>query len=62
MTMAGNSVTVTVGTLISGTLNTGVTTATADIDWDSSNAATDVAGNTATGNTVNESGTDDRDF
>ena len=61
MTMSGNGVTVTVGSTISGTLNTGVTTSTA-LNWWSSTAATDIAGNTATGNTVNESGTADTDF
>ncbi len=61
MTMSGNSVTVTVGSLISGTINTGVTTGTAH-HWNSSNAATDVAGNTATGNTATEAGAADRDF
>ena len=61
MTMTGSTVTVTAGSTISGTLLTGVTTSTA-LNWNSSNAATDVAGNTATGNTANESGTTDRDF
>ncbi len=61
MAMSGNSVTVTVGTTISGTLNTGVTTS-AQLNWWSSNAATDLAGNTATGNTANETGATDRDF
>ena len=48
MTMSGNSIMVTVGTTISGTLNTGVTT-TAHLKWTSIDRATDVAGNTATG-------------
>ena len=61
MVLSGNNVTVTVGTWISGTFNSGVTTSTG-MNWNSSNAAADVAGNTATGNTANESGTADRDF
>ncbi|HYH89507.1 MAG TPA: Ig-like domain-containing protein [Solirubrobacteraceae bacterium] len=61
MTMTGNNITVTVGSWISGAVNTGVTTSTG-LNWYSSNAATDLAGNTATGNTANESGAADRDF
>jgi hypothetical protein len=60
MTMSGNSVTVTVGSVISGTTSTGVTTL-ADLQWYSSTAATDVAGNGGTGNIVTEAG-NDRDF
>ncbi|HEU4840877.1 MAG TPA: Ig-like domain-containing protein, partial [Ilumatobacteraceae bacterium] len=61
MTMSGNSVTVTVGSLISGT-STGGVTGNATMQWNSSNATTDSLGNTGTGNTVNESGGGDRDF
>ncbi len=61
MVMSGNTVTVTVGTWISGTFNSGVTTS-AQLNWWSSTGATDLAGNTATGNTANESGANDRDF
>jgi chitinase len=61
MVMSGNTIVVTVGTLISGTPATGVTTA-ASMRWTSSNAATDAVGNPATGNTVTETGGADRDF
>ena len=62
MMMAGNSVTVTVGSLISGsTPSSGVNTAV-HMNWYSSTAVTDVAGNAATGNQDQESGTVDRDF
>ncbi|MDP9136015.1 MAG: Ig-like domain-containing protein, partial [Actinomycetota bacterium] len=61
MVMSGNTITVTIGTLISGTTLTGVTTSTST-SWDSSTAATDVVGNNATGNTVTETGAADRDF
>ncbi len=61
MVMSGNGVTVTVGSTISGTLNTGVTTST-QLNWNSSTGATDVVGNNASGNTANESGANDRDF
>ena len=58
MTMAGNSVTVTIGTQIgSGGLNT-VTTGNPDLEWDSANETTDVAGNAASGNIVTETGND----
>ena len=61
MTMSGNSLVVTVGSLISGTIRTGVTT-TSSMVWFSSNAATDAVGNNAAGNTVTETGATDRDF
>jgi chitinase len=61
MTNTGSAIVVTVGTLISGTPATGVTTP-AGLQWTSSNAATDAVGNAATGNAVTESGGADRDF
>jgi hypothetical protein len=61
VSMSGNNVVVSIGSLISGTINTGVTTQV-DMDWYSSNAATDVVGNPASGNTDQESGAADRDF
>src|SRR4051812_8188226 len=61
MTMTGNGIVVTVGSLISGTINTGVVT-TANLQWTSTAATTDVAGNSTTVSTVNETGTTDRDF
>lgn len=59
--MTGSTATVTIGTLISGTIRTGVAT-TASMVWTSSNVATDAVGNPASGNTVTESGVADRDF
>jgi chitinase len=61
MTMAGNGIVVTVGSLVSGTINTGVTT-TANLQWTSTATTTDVAGNSTTVSTVNETGATDRDF
>jgi hypothetical protein len=61
MTMTGNGIVVTMGSLVSGTINTGVTT-TANLQWTSTAATTDVAGNSTTVSTVNETGTTDRDF
>jgi hypothetical protein len=61
MTMSGNGIVVTMGSLISGTINTGVTT-TANLQWTSTAATTDVAGNSTTVSTVTETGTTDRDF
>jgi hypothetical protein len=61
MTMTGSGIVVTVGSLVSGTINTGVTT-TANLQWTSTAATTDVAGNSTTVTTVNETGTTDRDF
>jgi hypothetical protein len=61
MVMSGNTVTVTVGTLISGTIRTGVTT-TANMIWNPSTAATDVVGNAASATAMTESGGADRDF
>ena len=51
-------VTVTIGSLISGAcIDPSPTSRHADMKWTSSTAATDVAGNTATGNNVTETGT-----
>jgi len=61
MTMSGSGIIVTMGSLVSGTINTGVTT-TANLQWTSTAATTDVAGNSTTVTTVNETGTTDRDF
>ena len=61
MVMSGNTITVTIGSLISGTVLSGVTTSTST-NWDSSTAATDAVGNPASGNTVTETGAADRDF
>ena len=61
MTMTGNGIVVTIGSLVSGTINTGVTT-TANLQWTSTAATTDVAGNSTTVSTVTETGTTDRDF
>jgi chitinase len=58
---SGSTVTVTLGTLVSGTPRTGVTTAAAMV-WNSSTAATDLAGNAATGNVRAETGAADQDF
>ena len=61
MTMSGNGIVVTMGSLVSGTINTGVTT-TANLQWTSTAATTDVAGNSTTVSTVTETGATDRDF
>jgi chitinase len=61
MVMSGNSAVVTVGAIVSGT-STGGVAGNATMRWNSSNAATDVAGNAASGNAVNEGGGGDRDF
>jgi hypothetical protein len=61
MTMSGNGIVVTVGPLISGTINTGVVT-TANLQWTSTAATTDLAGNSTTVTTVTEAGATDRDF
>ena len=59
--MSGNTVTITVGTLISGTIRTGVNTS-ASMLWNPSTAATDAVGNPASGTLVTEPGGVDRDF
>jgi chitinase len=61
MTMSGSGIVVTVGSLVSGTINTGVAT-TANLQWTSTAATTDVAGNATTVTTVTEAGVTDRDF
>ena len=61
MTMTGNTVTVTIGTLISGTIRTGVAT-TANMIWNPSTAATDAVGNAAQATATTEGGGVDRDF
>ena len=61
MTMTGNGIVVTIGSLISGTINTCVTT-TANLQWTSTTATTDLAGNATTAGTVTETGATDRDF
>jgi chitinase len=57
----GNQVVVTFGTLISGTVRTGVITA-ANMVWTPSTAATDLAGNPCAATAVTETGGLDRDF
>jgi hypothetical protein len=61
MTMAGNGVTVTIGSLISGTPRTGVTTG-ANMIWNPSTLATDAVGNPAAATILTETGVVDRDF
>jgi len=61
MTMSGNSVTVTIGTLISGTPRTGVVTG-ANMIWNPSTLATDAVGNPAAATILTETGIVDRDF
>jgi hypothetical protein len=60
MTMSGSTVTVRLGSRISGTLKTVATTGT--LSWRPSAAALDLAGNAASTTLVTESGTADRDF
>jgi chitinase len=57
---SGSTTTVTIGSLISGSVATVNPSAT--MVWASSAGATDIAGNPATGNTVTEGGALDRDF
>ena len=57
----GNQVVVTLGTLISGTVQTGVITL-ANMVWTPSTAATDLAGNPCSATVVTETGGLDRDF
>ena len=61
MTMTGNTVTVTIGTLISGTIRTGVTTP-ASMIWNPSTASTDAVGNPTQATATTEGGGVDRDF
>jgi hypothetical protein len=58
--MNGNQVVVTLGALANGSTRT--TTSTTPMRWTPVAAATDLAGNSASTATVNESGTTDRDF
>jgi hypothetical protein len=58
--MSGSTVTVTLGSRISGTLKTVATTGT--MTWRPSATATDLAGLAASTTLVTESGTADRDF
>jgi chitinase len=60
MSMSGSVVTVTVGSLVSGTLVTNATAA--KLTWRPSTAATDTSGIAALTTQVTESGTNDRDF
>ena len=60
MSMSGSGVTVTVGTLISGTVVTSATTA--KMTWRPSPAATDTSGIAALTTQVTESGAADKDF
>jgi hypothetical protein len=61
MTMTGNSVVVTIGSLISGTPRTAVT-AGANMIWNPSTLATDAVGNPAAATVLTETGVVDRDF
>jgi chitinase len=61
MVMSGNTVTITIGTLITGTIRTGVVT-TANMIWSPSTAASDVVGNPAAATAATETGALDRDF
>jgi chitinase len=60
MVMSGNSITITITSVFSGSNATNETTG-GNMQWTSSNLTTDAVGNTATGNVVNETGAD-RDF
>jgi hypothetical protein len=60
MTMSGSTVTVTLGSRISGTLKT--VAGTGRMTWRPASAALDLAGNAANTAVVSESGTLDRDF
>jgi chitinase len=61
MTMTGNGVVVTIGSLISGTPRTGVTTG-ANMIWNPSTLAADAVGNPAAATVLTETGVVDRDF
>jgi chitinase len=62
MTMSGNSITITLGTLTSGTRNTLVSPATTTMTWKPSASATDLSGHGVSTALVTESGTADLDF
>jgi chitinase len=61
MVMSGNTATITIGTMITGTIRTGVAT-TANMIWTPSATATDVVGNATAATAVTETGPLDRDF
>jgi hypothetical protein len=61
MTMTGNSVVITVGTVISGSNATNETTA-GTMQWVTNTAATDVVGNIVNAATITEAGGADREF
>ncbi len=60
MQRTGNAIIVTLGALTSGTTKSGVKKGT--MTWAPSTAATDLAGNAASGTAVTEGGANDRDF
>jgi hypothetical protein len=62
MAMSGNAITITLGTLTSGTRNTLVSPATTTITWKPSAGATDLSGHPTATTLVTESGTADLDF
>jgi hypothetical protein len=62
MAMSGNSITITLGTLTSGTRNTLVSPATTTLTWKPSALATDLSGHGTSTTLVTESGTADLDF
>jgi hypothetical protein len=57
---SGASITITLGSLVSGAVRTENTAAA--LSWPSSATATDLAGNGCSGNTVSEGGAGDVDF
>jgi Bacterial Ig domain len=59
MTQSGATITITLGTQLTGTV---VTAAAGTLSWKPSSAAKDLAGNASTSGTVNEGGTADVDF
>jgi hypothetical protein len=62
MAMSGNSITITLGTLTSGTRNTLVSPATTTMTWKPSAGALDLSGHPTATTLVTESGTVDLDF
>jgi hypothetical protein len=60
MVQSGASITITLGSLVSGAVRTENTAAA--LSWPSSATATDLAGNACSGNTVTEGGAGDVDF
>lgn len=59
MVQSGNTITITLGSLVSGTM---VRASAGTMRWTPSSAATDLAGNATSTTLVTESGTSDRDF